>query len=94
LRTTYTLLIAVAFLISPRPAQAQSSSIATMLDQRGSISVIKDPNSTYQTALFIGNHVKAGQIITTGSDGYGKFQVQDGSTFEVFPDARLISTAR
>ena len=76
------LLIPVALLVCLSPAHAQSTSIATLLDQRGNISVIKDPNSTYQTALFAGSQVKVGQIITTGSDGYGKFRIQDGSTFE------------
>jgi len=64
--------------------------MATLLDQQGNISVIKDPSSTYQTALFVGNQVRMGQIIVTGPDGYGKFKVQDGSTFEVFSDARVI----
>jgi len=27
--------------------------MATLLDQQGNISVIKDPSSTYQTALFV-----------------------------------------
>src|SRR5689334_9115706 len=90
LRTMYKLLLGVTLLVSLRPVHAQSNSMATLLDQRGNISVIKDPSSTYQTALFVGNQVRAGQIIVTGSDGYGNFKVQDGSTFEVFPDARVI----
>jgi hypothetical protein len=90
LRTMHTLLIAVTLLVSLRPAHAQSTSMATVLGQQGNLSVFKEPNSTYQTPLFVGNQVRAGQIIVTGVDGYGKFQVQDGSTFEVFPDARVI----
>ena len=33
--------------------------------------------------------VKQGQIIKTGPDGYAKFQVSDGSTFEVFQDTEV-----
>jgi hypothetical protein len=33
--------------------------------------------------------VKQGQIIKTGSDGYAKFQVSDGSTFEVFQNTEV-----
>ena len=40
-------------------------------------------------ALFVGNVVSPKQIIITGPDGYAKFQIADGSTFEVFPKARV-----
>ena len=29
-------------------------------------------------------------MIVTGSDGYAKFQVADGSTFEIFPDSQVM----
>jgi hypothetical protein len=33
--------------------------------------------------------VKQQQVIKTGPDGYAKFQVSDGSTFEVFPNSEV-----
>ena len=33
------------------------------------------------------------QVIVTGIDGYGIFQVADGSTFEVFPKSRVVFRA-
>jgi hypothetical protein len=69
-------------------AGAQSASKATALKLMGSVSVIKD-SSQYRMALFQGNQVSAGQVIVTGPDGYGLFQVPDGSTFEIFPDSQV-----
>jgi hypothetical protein len=40
--------------------------------------------------LNVGDTVQPQQVIVTGPDGYGVFQVSDGSTFEVFPKSRVI----
>jgi hypothetical protein len=53
----------------------------------GSVSVLRD---SYPWALAEGNSVRAGQMIVTGADGYAKFQVSDGSTFEVFPSSKVM----
>jgi hypothetical protein len=77
-----------AVLGSAQQANAQSDSLATVIKQQGIVSVIKDA-SKYSTALFQGSTVRAGQMITTGPDGYALFQVADGSTFEVFPNSQV-----
>jgi hypothetical protein len=41
-------------------------------------------------ALMEGSLVQVQQMIVTGPDGHATFQVTDGSTFEVFPDSRLV----
>jgi hypothetical protein len=41
-------------------------------------------------ALFVGNDIKQQEEIVTGHDGYAKFEVSDGSTFEVFSDSRVV----
>jgi hypothetical protein len=41
-------------------------------------------------ALSVGDSLKPQQIIVTGPDSYGKFQVADGSTFEVFANSQVI----
>ncbi len=56
-----------------------------LVEATGSISVLRDGNAW---ALNIGDSVQVRQTIVTGPDGYGKFQVSDGSTFEVFPNSR------
>src|SRR5260370_11203365 len=40
--------------------------------------------------MFKGGTVKQQQIIVTGPDGYAQFQISDSSTFEVFPNSRLV----
>jgi ferric-dicitrate binding protein FerR (iron transport regulator) len=40
-------------------------------------------------ALFPGDSVKPQQMIVTGPDGYARFQLSDGSTFEVFANSKL-----
>ncbi|MBZ5610312.1 MAG: FecR family protein [Acidobacteriia bacterium] len=41
-------------------------------------------------ALNIGDKIKTQQVIVTGSDGYAKFQVSDGSFFEVYPNSNVV----
>ncbi len=60
---------------------------AQLKEASGNISFLKDNNPW---ALNVGDFVQVRQTITTGPDGYGKFQVSDGSTFEVFPNSRIL----
>jgi ferric-dicitrate binding protein FerR (iron transport regulator) len=41
-------------------------------------------------ALSVNDQVKVQETIVTGKDGHALFQVSDGSTFEMFPNAKLI----
>jgi hypothetical protein len=38
----------------------------------------------------VGDSIQVQQLVVTGADGYAQFQVSDGSTFEVFPNARVV----
>lgn len=88
-RISFALLLLLAAVLLPvRPANAQSDSVATVVRMQGMVSVMKDA-STYHTALFQGSTVKPGQMIVTGADGYALFQVEDGSTFEVFQNSQV-----
>ena len=40
--------------------------------------------------FILGDTVQPQQVIVTGADGYGLFQVSDGSTFEVFPKSKVV----
>lgn len=66
---------------------AEESGAAKVLTLNGQVSVLRD-NSPW--ALNVGDSVQPRQIIVTGTDGYALLQVSDGSTFEVFPNSRVV----
>lgn len=68
------------------PTYAQSGA-AKLVTLNGQVSVLRDDSPW---VLNVGDSVQPRQIIVTGPDGYALFQVSDGSTFEVFPNARVV----
>jgi ferric-dicitrate binding protein FerR (iron transport regulator) len=72
------------------PAQVfqtdSASAAAVVVSMTGQVDVFRD---SQPWALNVGSEVKPKQIIQTGPDGYAKFKVSDGSTFEVFPSSRV-----
>jgi uncharacterized membrane protein YgcG len=62
---------------------------AKVVTMNGQVSVLRD-SSQSQWALHLGDAVQPRQVIVTGPDGYALLQVSDGSTFEVFPNARVV----
>ena len=75
--------------------QAQSLEVATAVELEGQVSVIRHGG---QVALFQKGTpgvqldlctVSAKEEIVTGPDGHAVFQIRDGSTFEVFPNAQV-----
>jgi ferric-dicitrate binding protein FerR (iron transport regulator) len=80
---------------TPAPQSAADSAVekegaAKLINFTGQISVIRggDP-----WALSTGSIVKRQEVIVTGSDGWGVFEVADGSKFEVFPKSRVVFRA-
>lgn len=69
-----------------RPANVQ----ATLVSVSGRVSVMKDSTPW---ALNVGDVVTPRQMVMTGPDGFALFEVNDGSTFEVFPDSRVVFRA-
>jgi len=69
--------------IFPRSSEAA----AKVLSLDGDVSVLRE---TIPWALNVGDQVQLQQVIITGRDGYAKFQVSDGSTFEVYPNSNVI----
>jgi len=53
----------------------------------GRVSVLRD---SVEWALSPGKFVQPQQVVITGPDGYAKFELQDGSTFEVFQNSRTV----
>ena len=78
------LLLAAACMATPIYAESEAAKVITLT---GQVSVLRD-NSPW--VLNVGDTVQPRQIIVTGPDGYALFQVSDGSTFEVFSNARVI----
>jgi len=68
------------------PTYAQEG-VARVVTLNGQVSVLRDDSPWVLNA---GDSVKQHQIIVTGSDGFAVFQVSDGSTFEVFPNSRVV----
>lgn len=85
LRAARMLLLAAGVAVCLAPLYAQEPAAKALLVM-GQVSILKD---SYPVALFQGNTVAPKQIIVTGADGYAKFQTSDGSTFEVFQNARV-----
>jgi ferric-dicitrate binding protein FerR (iron transport regulator) len=83
------LLMAAALVVSLAPLRAQDTAAKALLIN-GDVSVLRDGGPW---ALFEGNTVRPKQIVKTGPDGYARFQVSDGSTFEVFPNSQVIFRA-
>jgi ferric-dicitrate binding protein FerR (iron transport regulator) len=60
---------------------------AKVVSQVGQVSAL---GSQGLQALFPDDVVKPQQTIVTGPDGYAQFHVSDGSTFEVFPNSKVV----
>jgi hypothetical protein len=90
----HTLLIAAALLVSLNSLYAQQcvlgqqSTGAMVLFQSGDVSQLGD-RSGYRLTIPLCGVVPQQRVIRTGADGYAKFQVSDGSTFEVFPNSEV-----
>jgi quercetin dioxygenase-like cupin family protein len=84
-RTAHWLLWAAACIyIVPIHAESGAAKVITL---NGQVSVLRDDSPW---VLNVGDSVQPRQIVITGPDGFAVFQVSDGSTFEVFPNARVV----
>jgi hypothetical protein len=84
-RTAHWLLLAAACIyVVPIHAESGAAKVVTL---NGQVSVLRDDSPW---VLNVGDSVQPRQIVITGPDGFAVFQVSDGSTFEVFPNARVV----
>jgi hypothetical protein len=60
---------------------------AKALTVTGQVSVYRD---LQPWAVMVGDTINVQQMIFTGPDGHAMFQVSDGSTFEVYPNSRVV----
>jgi ferric-dicitrate binding protein FerR (iron transport regulator) len=61
---------------------------AKVMELTGRVSVLRNGDSE-EWALNVGDAVQVKQVIVTGPDGFARFQVSDGSTFEVYPNSTV-----
>jgi FecR protein len=79
---------AVALVCSAQMLPSDAGNYAAkVITQSGQVSVMKD---SQPWALSVGDSVQARDLVITGPDGHAVLQVSDGSTFEVFPNARVV----
>ncbi|MFN8684818.1 MAG: FecR domain-containing protein [Acidobacteriota bacterium] len=64
---------------------ANPAATGKVVHAQGQVQVLKDE---VPWALNVGDTVNPKQEILTGTDGYAKIQVPDGSVFEIFPNSR------
>ena len=86
-RNVRMLLVAAALVVCLAPLGGQDVYNATVIEQVGQVSI---QDAGYLKALSVGSPVRQQQTIVTGPDGYAKFRVSDGSTFEVFNNAQVV----
>jgi len=69
---------------APAPGGAAAARVVALT---GQVSVLRD---SVPWALEVGDQVVPRQVIVTGPDGFARFQLADGSTFEVYPNSRAV----
>jgi hypothetical protein len=91
MRTGRKLLLAATVAVSVIAGFAQvPTSAATVVEMSGRVDVLRDNSPrALPVALFVGNAVMPRQIVKTGIDGFARFRVSDGSTFDVFPNSTV-----
>jgi hypothetical protein len=72
---------------SAQQLSLSNDSAGQVVSMTGQVSVLRDGEPW---ALNIGDKVQIQQVIVTGADGFAKFQVSDGSFFEVYPNSNVI----
>ncbi len=80
--------VSCALAAAQGPVQLSGSpEAAKVVTLAGQVSILND-NQPW--ALNAGDEVKLGQVILSGPDGFAVFEVSDGSTFEIYPNSRVV----
>jgi hypothetical protein len=83
------LLLAATLVVSAGSLRAQDDGgTATVLVQTNQVSVLD--SSGYLKPLSPGDRLRQHQTVITGPDGYAKFQLSDGSVFEVYSNSKVV----
>lgn len=88
MRYRSTLLLAATVVVSLASLHAQDQNAATVLVQVNQVSVLD--SAGYLKPLSVGDRLHLHETIVTGPDGYARFQLADGSTFEVYSNSKVV----
>ncbi len=88
MRYRSTLLLAATVVVSLASLHAQDENAATVLVQVNQVSVLD--NSGYVKPLSVGDRLRQHETVITGPDGYARFQLSDGSIFEVYSNSKVV----
>jgi hypothetical protein len=80
-------LTTMGIVCSAQPLSLSGDSAGTVVSMTGQVSVLRDGEPW---GLNPGDKVQIQQVIVTGPDGFAKFQVSDGSFFEVYPNSNVV----
>ncbi len=80
------LALAVCSSASAQIFPASPAAAAKVVEMNGQVSVLKD---SQPWALNVGDSIQVKEVVITGPDGFARFEVSDGSTFEVYPNSNL-----
>ena len=88
-RFTFASALTAGLVLAQAPSlfSGEQERLAKTLQMTGQVSVLRDSNPW---VLKVGDWVNLRQTIVTGADGFAVFQVSDGSTFEVYPNSRVV----
>ncbi len=88
MRYRSTLLLAATVAVSLATLHAQDQDAATVLVQVNQVSVLD--NAGYMKPLSVGDRLHLHETIVTGPNGYARFQLSDGSIFEVYSNSKVV----
>src|SRR5215831_7882327 len=81
------LAVSTAACMAQFPASHAANYAARAVTVTGQVSVLRD---SIPWAISVGDLVQVQQVIMTGPNGSGQFQLSDGSTFDVYPNSRVV----
>ena len=88
MRYRSTLLLAATVIVSLASLRAQDESAATVLVQLNRVSVLD--SAGYLRPLSVGDRLRLHETIVTGPDSFARFQLSDGSTFDVYSNSKVV----
>lgn len=81
------LAVSAASCLAQFPSSDAANYAAKAVTVNGQVSVLRD---SIPWAISPGDLVQVQQVIVTGPNGSGLFQLSDGSTFEVYPNSQVV----
>ena len=88
MRFRFALLLAASVVVSLASLHAQDENAATVLVQLNRVSVLD--SGGYLRPLSVGDRLRLHETVVTGPDSFARFQLSDGSTFDVYANSKVV----